>query len=162
MDKNTVLISVACLFKEGRGPDKWLVAKQEEDSGWELPKIASRKAESTARGAIRMCGEQLGVNTQVLEEAGRAGGVTSINKRVVPQRHLYYLMILLETSGESIEFYESKWLEYAKAIRKLPIKRDRQMLKAAKEELVRWRKRQEKLQAELKRIELEKLQKLAK
>ena len=158
MEKNMVLISVACLFKESRRKDKWLIVQPKEDSDWELPRIIVRKAESSARASIRMCGEQLGVNIQVLEEAGRAGGVTTINDKTVPQRHLYYLAVRLDASGEAIAFHKIKWLDYAKAIRQLLQKRDRQMLKAAREELVRWRRRQEKEELELKRIQLEKLQ----
>lgn len=152
MDKNTVFISVACLFKEYRGRRTWLIAKPKEDSEWELPRIISRKAESSARGAIRMCGEQLGISAQVLEEAGRAGGVTTVNDKTVPQKHLYYLMIVLDMSGEALAFFDTKWLDYAQAVRKLPQKRDRQMLKAAREELVRWKKREEKKAEEERKI----------
>ena len=138
MNKNMVLISVACIFKNSRGKQFWLVAKPKEDADWELPRVAVRKAESSARASIRMAGEQLGVTAKVLEEAGRAGGAALVNNKTVPQRHLYYLLIHEGESGEPLMFNKIAWLEYAKAVRKLTQKRDRQMLKAAREELKVW------------------------
>lgn len=141
MNKNLILISVACISKESRGKVRWLIGKPTKDSEWELPRIASRKAESTARGAIRMGEEQLGVVAQVIEEAGRAGGITKVNNKTVPQRHLYYFMIYLEASEQPVVFHEIAWLEYGKAVRKLVQKRDKQMLKAATGEFRSWKKR---------------------
>ena len=136
--ENIILVSVACLFREYRGKRQWFVAKQEKDSEWELPRIVARKAESSARAGIRMMGEQMGITVQVLEEAGRAGGVIRVNGKSVPQRHLYYLMIQRDASGEVLAFADHEWLPYAKAVRRLPAKRDRQMLKAARAELKVW------------------------
>lgn len=144
MDKNLVLVSGAVVFKEGRGKRKWFVVRQGEDDKWELPKAYVRKGESSVRAALRMMGEQGGMSTQVLEEAGRAGGVTTINDRTLPQRHLYYLMIQISGAREAIGFEDFQWLEYAKAIRKLTSKRERLMLKQARRELRKWEKEQEK------------------
>ena len=135
---NIILISVACLFREHRGKRQWFVAKQDKDSEWELPRIIARKAESSARAGMRMMGEQMGITVQVLEEAGRAGSVVRVNGKSVPQRHLYYLMIQRDASGEVLDFADHEWLSYAKAVRRLPAKRDRQMLKAARAELKVW------------------------
>jgi len=149
MDKNLVLVSTPIIFKEWRGKTMWFITKQEKESPWELPKIAVRKAESSARASIRLAGEQLGMDAKVLEEAGRAGGTTSVNGKVLAQRQLYYLMRLRDASGEVLGFEDSAWLDYASAVRKLSAKRDKQMLKGARKELVAWSKREkekEKLQ----------------
>jgi hypothetical protein len=147
MDKNLILISVAIIFREFRGKKQWLIVKQNEDSDWELPRIVVRKGESSARAALRMSGEQLGMATKVLEEAGRAGGITTVNNKTVPVRQLYYLVRQRAATGEVIGFAEAAWLEYAQAVRKLTQKRDRQMIKAAREELRKWLRirKQEKL-----------------
>lgn len=142
MDKNLVLVSGAVLFKEGRGKRYWFIIKQGEDGSWEIPKVFVRKGESSVRASLRMMGEQGGMTTKVLEEVGRSGGVTSVSGKVLPQRHIYYLMILQSGTNEAIGFEESKWLEYAGAVRKLSTKRERAMLKSARKVLKKWKKEQ--------------------
>ena len=142
MDKNIVLISVACIFKEYRGRRWWLLTKAKKEDDWELPRITARKAESSARASIRMAAEQLAITGRVLEEAGRAGGATTVGGKIVPQRHLYYLMIMEAEGGEPLVFYKASWFEYGKAVRKLKQKRDSQMLKNANVELKAWEKRE--------------------
>ncbi len=146
MDSNLVLVSGAVVFKEGRGKRRWFIVMQGEEDGWEIPKVFVRKGESSVRAAIRMMGEQGGMTTQVLEEAGRAGGVTTVNEKILPQRHLYYLMVLLPGVSEAIGFDKSRWLEYAKAVRALSSKRERVMLRQARKELRKWKKRQVELE----------------
>jgi len=138
-----VLVSGAIVFKEGRGKSRWLITKQAENDGWEIPKVVVRKGESSVRAAMRMMGEKGGMTTQALEEAGRAGGVTTINGKTLPQRYLYYLMLLKEPSGEAIGFAAHKWLEYAKAVRKLSSKREQTMLRQARKEYRIWNKKME-------------------
>jgi hypothetical protein len=144
-NKDTILISVSAIVRVNRGKRQWLVVKKGEEDPWELPRIMVRKTESSARGAMRMAGEQLGITGQILEEVGRSGGVTTVNGRTLSQRQLYYLMIVRDQSGESIGYSESEFLDYAKAVRKLPQKRDRQMLKAAREEFKKWEAKRAKL-----------------
>jgi len=146
MDKNLVLISGAVVFKEGRGKRRWFIVKQEDSEKWEIPKVFVRRGESSVRAAIRMMGEQGGMNTQVLEEAGRSGGVTTIKDKVLPQRHLYYLMILLSGAIEAIGFDKDIWLPYADAVRKLSSKRERVMLRQARKVLKKWKKEQKTLE----------------
>lgn len=140
MNTKVVLISSAVVFKKVGKKDLWFLVKSSEGE-WEIPRTVVRKGESSVRASLRMMGEQGGMTTRVLEEAGRAGGVTTINDKTLPQRHLYYLTRLLEEEGEAIGFEEFVWLEYAKAIRKLPSKRERSMLKQARKELRIWRKK---------------------
>lgn len=142
MDKNLVLVSGAVVFREGRGKRRWFIVKQGEDEEWEIPKVFVRKGESSVRASIRMMGEQGGMSTQVLEEAGRSGGVATINGKVLPQRHLYYLMIYLSGVREAIGFEKYKWLVYADAVRKLSSKRERVILRQARKELGKWKREQ--------------------
>ncbi len=160
MNKELVLISGAIVYRATKGKKRWFLAKQsEENDEWEIPKIIARKAESTARAGMRLMIEQAGIDTQVLEEAGRAGGSATINGKVVPQRYLYYIMLLKEEEEEEegkkkekeekeekeeivIGFKELGWFEYAQAVRKLRSKRERLMIKQAREELRRWEKRE--------------------
>jgi len=138
--ENIVLVSGAILFRKGKGKSRWLVAKQSDEEGWEFPKVVVRKGESSVRAALRMMGEKGGMTTQILEEAGRAGGVATVNGRILPQRHLYYLMVLKAPPGEAIGFAEHQWLEYAKAVRKLSSKREQMMLRQARKEYRVWKK----------------------
>lgn len=106
IDKKLVLVSGAIVFKETRGKKRWfLIKKEEEGSEWEIPKIMARKTESSARAAIRLMAEQASMDAKVLEEAGRAGGSTTVNGKAVPQRYLYYLMVL-QGGGEILGFDE--------------------------------------------------------
>ena len=136
--KNTVLVSVGVIFRDYHGKRKWLLVRKNDDSEWELPRITVRKTESSARASIRMAGEQLGANTQILEEAGRSGGTVTVNGRTLSQRLIYYLMKLKSQDGEVLGFAEASFFEYAQAVRRLTTKRERQMLKAAKDEYKRW------------------------
>lgn len=144
-NKNTVLISVAIIFRDYHSKRKWLAVKKNEDSDWELPRIIARKTESTARAALRMAGEMLGANAQVLEEAGRSGGVTTVNGRTLTQRQIYYLLKLKSQGGEVLGFNDYSFFEYTQAIRKLSSKRDKQMLRAAKAELKKWQNKKERV-----------------
>ncbi len=143
MSNDLVLVSGAIVFREGRGKRRWFIVKQtgDEDEKWEIPKVPVRKTESSPRAAIRMMAEKGGMDAKVLEEAGRAGGSTTINGRTVPQRHLYYLMMRI-AAGEVLGFENYKWLEYAKAVRKLSSKRERLMIRRARQELKKWQREQ--------------------
>ncbi|QQS39097.1 NUDIX domain-containing protein [Candidatus Woesebacteria bacterium] len=140
MDKSLVLISSTVTAKQKGEKDDWFLVKTSDDGEWEFPKTIVRKGESSVRAAIRLMGEQAGMTARVLEEAGRAGGVTTINDKTVPQRHLYYLMIELSSAGEAVGFTKGEWFPYAQATRKLSSKRDQSMLKAARKELAEWKK----------------------
>lgn len=138
MDKNLIIVSGAVVFKDAGRKRRWFIIKQHEEDNWEIPKVVVRKTESSVRAALRMMGEQGGMTTKVIEEAGRAGGVTTVNGRALPQRYIYYLMALNSGLGEALGFEDSSWLEYAKAVRKLSSKRERAFLKAARQGLRKW------------------------
>jgi|SRR3989344_8740489 len=143
-NKSLILVSGSVVFKDSGKNRRWFVVKQGGDGKWEIPKVIVRKTESSVRASLRMMGEQGGMRAKVLEEAGRAGGVTTTNGRTIPQRYLYYLMAHKADSGESIGFEESAWLDYSKAVRKISSKRERLMLRQARKELKAWEKRRKK------------------
>jgi 8-oxo-dGTP pyrophosphatase MutT (NUDIX family) len=143
--KNTknqlILIGGAVVFRENRGKRQFLLVKQKkEDKDWEIAKVTVRKGESSVRSVIRLTGEQGGMSARVLEEAGRASGTTIINGKSIPQKFYYYLMLVKGGPSELIGFDEVKWLEYADAVKKLVNKRERDMLKGAKDVLKEWEK----------------------
>lgn len=161
MNKELVLIAGAIVYRQTKGKKRWFLARQSEESDeWEIPKMIARRAESSARAAMRLMLEEVDMDTQVLEEAGRAGGSATINGKVVAQRHLYYIMLFKEKEeeeeGEAEKrkgnqrkevvrkktqgFEESGWFEYAQAVRKLRSKRERLMLKQGRKELRKWEK----------------------
>lgn len=146
MNNNLVLVSAVIIYKDIRGGRRWFIVRHSEDGDWEIPKVVVRKVESSVRAVIRMIGEQGGMSIRVLEEAGRAGGVTRVNNKILPQRHIYYLAAHLSSEGEVIGFEEHAWLDYAKTVRRLSSKRERRMLKQANKELKKWLREQKKLQ----------------
>jgi len=143
MNKNLVLVSAAVVFKEKNRKTSWFLSRQKDSQEWEIPKVLVRKGESSVRAALRMMGEKGGMTTKVLEEAGRAGGVTTINGKTLSQRYIYYLMLLRSDSNEAIGFEKYEWLDYAKATKALSSKREKAMLRQAKEVLKSWKKQKE-------------------
>jgi len=141
INKNLVLVAGACIFKEARGSMKWFVIKQNDEDNWEIPKVLVRKGESSVRGVLRMMGEKANMTTRVLEEVGRFGGVTTVNGKKLPQRHIYYLMLAKAASAEVIGFPDSAWVEYGKLTKILASKRERGVVKAAITELSRIKKK---------------------
>ena len=145
LKNNTLLISGAVVVKKAQNGRKyWFLVRQSEDEGWEIPKVVVRKGESSVRASIRMTGEQGGITAQALEEAGRSGGSTTLNGKVVPRRSIYYLM-LFKASGEILGFLEHGWFEYASARKKISTKTEKDMLKQANQEYGKWLKEQEKI-----------------
>jgi len=140
MDKNSILISVAVLFREQQGKVSWFVTKKSDDNTWELPKVIVRKGESSVRAIIRVMGEKGGMTTRVLEEAGRTNGVVTSDNKTIQQRFIYYLILLKAGSSEAVGFGEYAWLEYSKAFKKLTSKKEKTMLKSAKETPKIWKK----------------------
>jgi hypothetical protein len=136
---NQITISGGVLFKDSRGKRYFFIVKSKEGE-WELPKVIVRRGESSVRAIIRLTSEQGGMNTQVLEEAGRASGIATINGKTMPQKYYYYLMIY-RSSGEIIGFEKYQWMEFGKASRALSLKREKDMLKSGKEVLKEWEKK---------------------
>jgi ADP-ribose pyrophosphatase YjhB (NUDIX family) len=153
MNQNQVLISGAVVARIENKKVKWFLIKQGKTGEWEVPKVIVRKGESSVRAAIRTMGEKGGMSARVLEEAGRAGGATTVGDKTVPQRHIYYLMLFRQSAGEAIGFEESDWFDYGVAVRKLSSKRERSILKQAKKTLEQWRKLRRKRRKEEKALQ---------
>jgi len=135
-----ILIGGAIVFRDNRNKRQFLVVKQKDDSDWEIPKVTVRKGESSVRAVIRMTSEQAGMSTRVLEEAGRAVGNTILNGKSVPQKYYYYLMVQKAGGVDVIGFSDFKWLEWGEASKKIVMKREKEMLKGAKDVLKEWEK----------------------
>jgi hypothetical protein len=142
-NKNQVTISGAIVFKDYGGKRKYLIVKQGGSDNWEIPKITVRRGESSVRASLRMTGEIAGMNARVLEEAGRAGGATVVNGRSVPVKYYYYILVQ-KSAGEMIGFDEFSWQEFRSAQAKLYLKREKDMLKSAKDYLKQWDKERQK------------------
>ncbi len=138
MKNNQVVVGGAVLFKDARGRRLFLIVRQKE-GGWEIPKVTVRKGESSVRAVLRMTTEQAGMNAKVLEEAGRGNSVANMNGKTVTQKYYYYLM-LQRSAGELIGFEEFKWVDYSQALKRLELKREKDILKNAKEVLKTWEK----------------------
>ncbi len=138
-NNNQITISGAMVFKDYRGKRFFLLVRQKEESGWEIPKITVRKGESSVRASIRLTGEQAGMNARVLEEAGRASGVATINGKTISQK-LYYYLMLFRAGAEIIGFEEFVWLPYADALKRLSLKREKDILRSGKDVLKTWEK----------------------
>lgn len=139
MKDNQILVSGAIVFKEARGKTLFLIVKQKENSDWEIPKVNVRRGESSVRAAIRLTGEQAGMNARVLEEAGRTTAAGSVNGKPVSQKLLYYLMFQ-KAGGEIMGFLDFKWFPYAEVTKKLMLKREKEMVRNAKDVLKTWEK----------------------
>lgn len=141
-----ISIGGAIIFRDSRGKRQFMLVQQKEGDDWEIPKVTVRRGESSVRAAIRMTTEQAGMSARVLEEAGRSNTTTVLNGKSVPQKFYYYIMIQRSGGGEAIGFYKFKWMEYADAIKKDALKKEREMFKATKDYLKEWEKTHNKKQ----------------
>ncbi|MCX6705285.1 MAG: NUDIX domain-containing protein [Candidatus Woesebacteria bacterium] len=135
-----ITIGGAIVFRDFRGKRQYLLVKTKEDGDWEIPKVIVRKGESSVRSVIRLTGEQGGMTTRVLEEVGRTTGTTILNGKPMPQKYYYYLLLQKGGSSDLIGFLEFKWLEYAEAVKRVPLKREKDMFKLGREVLKLWEK----------------------
>jgi 8-oxo-dGTP pyrophosphatase MutT (NUDIX family) len=135
-----MVIGGAIVFRDNRGKRQFLLVKTKEDGDWEIPKVIVRKGESSVRSVIRLTGEQGGMTTRVLEEVGRTTGTTVLNGKSMPQKFYYYLLLQKGGTSDLIGFVEFKWLEYAEAVKKVILKREKDMFKLAREVLKLWEK----------------------
>lgn len=135
-----VVIGGAVVFKEGRGKKQYLLVKGRDDVDWEIPKVTVRRGESSVRAAIRLASEQGGMATRVLEEAGRSAASVVLNGKPISQKFFYYLMYQKGGNTDLIGFDQFKWLEHSDALKKLGTKREKDILKDAKDVLKEWEK----------------------
>jgi len=140
INKNNQQISVggAIVFRDNRGKRQFLMVKTKEGGEWEIPKVTVRRGESSVRAVIRLTAEQGGISARILDEAGRYAGNTVINGNAIPQKYYYYLMLQKGGSSELIGFQEFKWMESSDALKKIGSKKEKEMLKSAKDVLKEW------------------------
>jgi 8-oxo-dGTP pyrophosphatase MutT (NUDIX family) len=135
-----ITIGGAMVFRDNRGKRQYLLVKTKTDGDWEIPKVVVRKGESSVRSVIRLTGEQGGMTARVLEEVGRTTGSTILNGKSIPQKFYYYLLLQKGGTSDLIGFIEFKWVEYAEAVKRVPLKREKDMFKLAREVLKLWEK----------------------
>lgn len=142
MIKNQQQISIggAVVIRDQKGKKQFMVVKQKEDGDWELPKVTVRKGESSIRAVIRMTTEQAGMSIRVLEEAGRASGTTIINAKSIAQKYYYYLLLQKAGGTDAIGFSDFQWLEFPQAVKKVTLKREKDMLKGGRDIFKEWEK----------------------
>jgi len=128
----------AIVFRDNRGKRQFLLVKATEDGDWEIPKVTVRRGESSVRAVIRLTGEQGGITARILEEAGRYTGNTIVNGNPISQKYFYYLMYQKGGPGEMIGFQDYKWVEFSDAMKKVVSKKEKEMLKGAKDVLKEW------------------------
>lgn len=140
INKNNQQMTVggAIVFRDNRGKRQFLMVKTKEGGEWEIPKVTVRRGESSVRAVIRLTSEQGGISARILDEAGRYAGNAIINGNSIPQKYYYYLMLQKGGSSELIGFQEFKWMEFSDAIKKLGSKKEKEMLKSAKDVLKEW------------------------
>lgn len=149
MKNDAVMVGAAVVYKRVKGKEpQWFIVKSDEGGEWEIPKTIVRRGESSVRSVIRLTQEQASMRTKVLEEVGRASGAGRVNGKAVNQKYLYYLLHCKDT-GEIMAFPDLKWVDYKVAAKLLPLKRDQNMLKDAKEILKTVDVKREKLQDEI-------------
>ncbi len=149
MKNDAVMVGAAVVYKRVKGKEpQWFIVKSDEGGEWEIPKTIVRRGESSVRSVIRLTQEQASMRTKVLEEVGRASGAGRVNGKAVNQKYLYYLLHCKDT-GEIMAFPDFKWVDYKVAAKLLPLKRDQNMLKDAKEILKTVDVKREKLQDEI-------------
>lgn len=123
----------AIVFRDNRGKRQFLLVKTDEKGNWEIPKVTVRRGESSVRAVIRLTGEQGGITARILDEAGRYTGNSVINGNSISQKYYYYLMFQKGGPGEMIGFQDYKWMEFSDAQKKIESKKEKEMLKSAKE-----------------------------
>jgi len=128
------------VFRGNRGKTQFMLVKQKEEGDWEIPKVTVRKGESSVRAVIRMMGEQAGMTVRVLEEASRSTGNAVINGKSVSQKFYYYLMISKAGGLDAIGFHDFQWLEYGKVVKKVVLKKEKDVFRSAREVLKEWEK----------------------
>lgn len=139
---NEILVGSAVIFKEGRGKKFFLLSKNAEGN-WELLKTNVRRGESSVRSVIRYTTEQGNMATRVLDEVGRATGAGTLNNRSITYKYIYYLM-LFKAGAEITGMGEIAWFNKEQAIKKITLKREKDMIKTANIMIKDWEKKNKK------------------
>lgn len=141
-NNNEVLVGGAVVFKEGKGKKLFLLSKN-NDGDWEVLKTTVRRGESSVRAVIRYTSEQGNMNARVLDEAGRASGTATVNTRTVTQKYIYYLLYF-KAGAEVMGLGEVDWFDKEQSMKKLALKREKDILKEANVMIKEWEKKHKK------------------
>jgi len=135
MVNNQIYVGAALVYRKSKnGKVSWFVTKSMDEDKWEIPRVVARRGESTVRAALRMLGEQAGMGCKIIEETGRVNESSAVNGKSIPKRTIFYL-VYMKVQSEVFGFVDSAWLEYQKASKKLSSKKDKEMLKSARDYL---------------------------
>lgn len=134
-----VLVGGAVIFKEGRGKNYFLLSKN-NDGEWEILKSTVRRGESSVRAVIRFTSEQGNMNAKVLDEVGRSTGSGTVGVKSVAFKYIYYLMFY-KTGAEIMGIGEHSWFDYSQALKKIKLKREKDILKTANQMVKEWEKK---------------------
>lgn len=137
-NNNEVLVGGTVVFKEGKAKKLFLLSKNNEGN-WEILKTTVRRGESSVRAVIRYTSEQGNMNARVLDEIGRASGTATINSRTVTQKFIYYLMYF-KAGAEVMGLGEVSWFDKEQSMKKLTLKREKDILKEANSMIKEWEK----------------------
>lgn len=138
-----MLVGGAIVFRRAKNSHfDWFLV-QEDNKGWEIPKVIVRKGESSVRAVLRIMGEQGGMSCRVLEEVGRIEDNIGINGKKTPRKIIYYL-VLGRTGSEVLGFDKSAWIDFSTALRRVSWEKEKMILKQAKLEFEKWLARQKK------------------
>lgn len=141
-NNNEVLVGGAVVFKEGKGKKLFLLSKN-NDGDWEILKTIVRRGESSVRAVIRYTSEQGNMNARVLDEVGRASGTATVNTRTVTQKYIYYLLYF-KAGAEVMGLGEVDWFDKEQSMKKLALKREKDILKEANVMIKEWEKKHKK------------------
>lgn len=144
-NNNEVMVGGAIVFKEGKAKKLFLLSKNNEGN-WEILKTTVRRGESSVRAVIRYTSEQGNMNARVLDEVGRASGTTTINTRMVTQKFIYYLLYF-KAGAEVMGLGEVAWFDKEQAMKKITLKREKDILKEANSMIKEWEKTHKKKKA---------------
>lgn len=137
-NNNDVMVGGAVVFKEGKAKKLFLLSKNNEGN-WEILKTTVRRGESSVRSVIRYTSEQGNMNARVLEEVGRTSGTATINSRTVTQKFIYYLMYF-KAGAEVMGLGEVNWFDKEQSLKKITLKREKDILKEANSMIKEWEK----------------------
>lgn len=141
-NNNEMMIGGAIVFKEGKGKKLFLLSKN-NDGDWEILKTTVRRGESSVRAVIRYTSEQGNMNARVLDEVGRSTGSATINSRLISQKYIYYLLYY-KAGAEVMGLGEVGWFDKDQSIKKITLKREKDMLKTANTMIKGWEKAKKK------------------
>ena len=132
------MVGGAVVFKEGKAKKLFLLS-QNNEGNWEILKTTVRRGESSVRSVIRYTSEQGNMSTRVLDEIGRANGTATVNSRAITQKFIYYLTYF-KAGAEVMGLGEVAWFDKEQALKKLFLKREKDILKTATSMIKEWEK----------------------